>query len=114
LAHTTPGISTPLACVPGAIPPSERSGHFALLTRLFGERARERRDVPNGYAFRFDATAFEDVARFVALERLCCPFLAFAVELPPGAGPLWLSVTGPEGTREFLDSELPAMASEGQ
>jgi len=107
LANTTQGTATPLACVPEAIPASERPGHFTLLTRLFGETVRERRDVPNGYAFRFGAESFEDVARFVALERLCCPFLQFVIELSPNAGPLWLSLTGPETTREFLDVELP-------
>lgn len=107
MADTTPGTATPLACVPEAIPASERPDHFALLTRLFAEAARERRDVPNGYAFRFEAEAFEDIARFVALERLCCPFLDFVIELAPKAGRLWLSMTGPERTREFLDVELP-------
>ena len=108
MADTTRGTSTPLACVPEAIPLNERPGHFALLTRLFGEAALDRRAVPNGYAFRFDAEAFEDVARFVALERLCCPFLEFVIELSPNAGSFWLSMTGPETTREFLDLELPA------
>lgn len=107
MTKSTSGTSAPLACVPEAIPLSERSGHFALLTRLFAEAARERREVPNGYAFRFDAEAFDDIARFVALERLCCPFLDFVIELSPHAGPLWLSMTGPETTREFLDVELP-------
>ena len=108
MADTTTGTSTPLACVPEAIPHGERPSHFALLTRLFAEAARERREVPNGYAFRFDAEAFEDVARFVALERLCCPFLEFVIDLSPNAGPVWLSMTGPPTTREFLDLELPA------
>lgn len=108
MADTTTGSSTPLACVPEAIPHGERPSHFALLTRLFAEAARERREVPNGYAFRFDAEAFDDIARFVALERLCCPFLDFVIELSPHAGPLWLSMTGPATTREFLDVELPA------
>ncbi|HEU5185819.1 MAG TPA: hypothetical protein VFU01_14695 [Gemmatimonadaceae bacterium] len=94
--------------MPEAIPLSERPGHFALLTRLFAEGARERRQVPTGYAYRFDAQAFEDVARFVALERLCCPFLEFVIDLSPNAGALWLTMTGPETTREFLDLELPA------
>ncbi len=107
LAEITRRTSPALACVPEAIPLSERPGHFALLTRLFGEAARERRDVPNGYAFRFDAEVFDDIARFVALERLCCPFLAFVIELAPDGGPLWLSMTGPARTREFLDLELP-------
>ena len=105
---TSPGAAAtiPLTCIPGAIPASERSAHFALVSRLFGEAAREKQDLPDGLAFRFEADAFEEIARFVAKERRCCPFLAFAVEVSPDAGPLWVRMTGPVGTREFLDAEL--------
>ena len=100
----------PLACVAGAIPADERSAHFALLKRLFGEDARERRVIADGYAFRFGAASFDDVARFIARERLCCPFLTFHLELAQSSDLLWLQLTGPEGTRELLDAELPARA----
>ena len=97
----------PLACVAAAIPAAERPAHFALVGRLFAEQARERRDVADGYAFRFDAEVFDDVARFVTNERRCCPFLTFALELSPDGGPLWLRLSGPPGTRALLDEELP-------
>ena len=96
----------PLACVPGAIPADERPTHFALAARLFGTEARERRALPDGYALRFDAEMFGQVAQFVEHERLCCPFLTFTLELAGAGGPLWLRLTGPAGTREFLDAEL--------
>lgn len=98
----------PLACVPGAIPDSQRSAHFELLTRLFSVELREMQRVSNGYAYRFDAQAFDDLARWITNERKCCPFLTFAIELAPDAGPLWVRLTGPAGTPAFLDSELPA------
>lgn len=97
----------PLACVPGAIRAEERPAHFALLERLFGEDARERRPIDDGYAFRFEAASFDAVARFVSVERLCCPFLTFHLELSAPAIDLWLRMTGPAGTRDFLDAELP-------
>ena len=99
---------TPLACVPGAIPADERAAHFALFERLFTTRARERIPLAAGYAWRFDADAFDDVARWIANERRCCPFLTFAIELAPAGGPLVVVLTGPAGTRDFLDAELPA------
>lgn len=95
----------PLACVPGAIPAEERAGHFELIQRLFRE-ARERRLIENGYAFRFGSSALVDIARFTENERRCCPFLAFVIEQEPMGGPLWLRLTGPAGTREFLEAEL--------
>jgi hypothetical protein len=101
--------ATPLACAPGAIPAAERAAHFEHLTRLFGTAARERRPVPDGYSYRFDADAFDDLARWIANERRCCPFLTFALELTPNDGPIWVRLTGPEGTQAFLDAELHAL-----
>ncbi|HEY8470992.1 MAG TPA: hypothetical protein VIL18_15195 [Longimicrobiales bacterium] len=102
----------PLACVPEAIPSADRSAHFALIERLL-QGVREKVPLDDGYAFRFDASAFADVARFAENERLCCPFLAFTLEAQPAGGPLWLRVTGPEGTGEFLEKELPLWQARG-
>lgn len=103
--------TSPLACVPGAIPAADRSAHFALATTLFTGALRERRTLPNGYSYRFDADSVDDLLRWMANERRCCPFLTFAIEVAPSAGPVWLTLTGPDGTREFLDAELPAVSA---
>jgi hypothetical protein len=96
----------PLACVPAAIPADARPAHFALARRLFTGSVQERGDLPDGLAFRFAADAFEQVARFVANERRCCPFLRFEIAVEPDGGPAWLRMTGPAGTRDFLRAEL--------
>lgn len=93
----------------GAIPEAERSAHVALVTRLFGDTAQEKQEVPTGYVFRFPPEAFDQVAQFVSRERRCCPFLAFEITLTPHDGPLWLQMTGPDGAREFLATELPSI-----
>jgi hypothetical protein len=98
----------PLACVMAAIPEAERSSHAALASALLVERVQERRDLPDGYAFRFEAGALVDLARFLANERRCCPFLSFEIAVAPSDGPVWLRMTGPDGTRELLAHELPA------
>ena len=103
---STSNVSVAVACVPAAIPAAARSAHFALAHRLFGEVAKERNDLPNGYAFRFDPADLEGVCRFVENERRCCPFMTFEVQIFPASGPLWLRMTGPDGTREVLDAEL--------
>ena len=68
----------------------------------------EVRDLANGYAFRFAPGSREiaALAELIDLERQCCPFLRFRLTVEPAGGPLWLELTGPEGTREMLAHEL--------
>src|SRR5438874_12910561 len=103
---TTTDPSFDLVCVPGAIAPGERVAHFVLGYRLFAKLAKERIDLPSGIALRLDADNVSEVARFVANERKCCPFLHIEVDIAPGGGPMWLRLTGPEGTRELIEAEL--------
>ena len=96
----------PLACDLGALDDEVRTGHLELAAQLMHEHAAEVRELPDGYAFRFAAAQYDEVAHFVANERLCCPFFAFALEVAPAQGPIWLRVTGGEGVKEFLRAEL--------
>jgi hypothetical protein len=42
----------------------------------------------------------------LALERLCCPFFAFQLEISKDGAPLWLRITGEEGVKEFMQLEF--------
>ena len=44
----------------------------------------------------------QTIAHVVDRERACCAFLNFRLEIPAGAGPFVLDVSGPVGTKEFL------------
>ncbi len=68
--------------------------------------ARQRQDLRNGYAFQFAAADLESLSRFIANERKCCPFMTFELEIAAASGPIWLRMTGPEGTRDVLEAEL--------
>lgn len=109
----SPDNAIPVACVPAAIPEAERSSHFALARRLFTVLAKERKDLPSGYAFRFEVSELATVSQFIANERKCCPFMTFEVDVAPADGPLWLRMSGPEGTRAVLDAELGLSGSCG-
>src|SRR5687768_1343618 len=106
MIHTDIRPDLALACVPGAIPPAERQRHFALIRALFQTRSTKPVYVSNGLAFDLAASEMQNVATFVTNERKCCPFLRFDISLPPHANEMRLTVTGPEGTREFLNLEL--------
>jgi hypothetical protein len=79
--------ATVVACIPSAIPAEDRAGHFALARKLFGELALEKRELADGYAFRFQPRDFDAVVRFVANERKCCPFMSFDLAVPRELGP---------------------------
>jgi hypothetical protein len=71
-------------------------------------RALEARWLADGVQLRFpaDTETLALLATFVDLERRCCAFLRFELTVEPGGGPAWLTLTGPPGTRDFLQSEL--------
>ena len=94
-----------LACSLDAIPAEQREAHVALATDLFSRPAPPRRELPDGYEFRFPASRIEALARFIVNERRCCPFVNF--ELLVGASDdVRLRMTGPPGAREVLQAEL--------
>lgn len=99
-------VRPPIACAPMAIPAGERDAHFTLGRALLAERRLSKRLLEDGYVFTFASEDFLDVARFVANERLCCPFMTITLEVPHSGEPLSLRMTGPVGTRDVIDAEL--------
>lgn len=65
---------------------------------------RERRQLGDGFALRFDGSTenLMAVAQVIAKERSCCCSLRFELIAEPEAGPLWLQVSGPDNTPQFL------------
>lgn len=106
-----PAETLPLVCVPDAIPAAKRRAHFRLIRELFENEAEDRIDVPGGYQFRFPATSFDALSRFLSNERRCCPFLSFELTVEPADRPIRLKITGPDGTREFLDAAVRLLAA---
>lgn len=75
----------------------------ALLPGLV-EHAVEREKLADGFRWRFEPEAdlLTRIAAVIDAERRCCRFLRFRLDVEPGGGPVWLHVTGPEGTVPFL------------
>lgn len=57
-----------------------------------------------GLRWRFvpDAALLDKITSVIEAEGPCCRFLRFRLTVEPAGGPVWLSVTGPEGTAAFL------------
>ena len=64
----------------------------------------ERIEIPDGCRVRFqsDDGVLTRIASVVETERRCCKFLTFRLTAEPDDGAIWLEVSGPPGTREFL------------
>ena len=106
-APQKPKASAPFACDLGAMTPDERKDH-ARHTKELLAAVKEKKALPNGYAFRFERSRslVSGIADWMALESKCCPFLAFRLELGEDRGPMWMTLTGRPGVREFLAAEL--------
>ena len=101
----------PIACNLSAFD-SEEWEHYHQVLKELGRATRETRELDAGYAFRLppDARMIRMAADFIALERRCCPFLAFSLVVEGEAG-VWLHFTGGEGVKAFLKAELPKLVA---
>lgn len=98
---------SPFACVMDAIDPDKRQQHMETAKYLF-HLVHEIRELTNGYAFRLEneRDVLVKLAEFISLEKLCCPFFGFIVEVEPEVGDVWLHLTGREGVKPFIQSEI--------
>ena len=97
----------PIACT--LTPEALRTRREGLLTDLV-RRAERQEDLVEGLRLEFapSAETIALIARAVDAERHCCRFLRFTMTLEPDGGPLFLELTGPAGTREFVSALLEA------
>ena len=93
-------------CDMTALTPDQRTAHQELIGQLFGTLVQETRELPNGYAYRFDNQHYLLLATFISNEQLCCPFLTFDLTVTPHREPVWLELTAPGDVKPFLRAEL--------
>ncbi|HYV11686.1 MAG TPA: hypothetical protein VE980_12355 [Pyrinomonadaceae bacterium] len=101
---------SPLACDMRAIPADQRPLHLAKSRELFSQ-IDETRELADGYEFRFadQSNLLKQLADFVSLEKLCCPFLRFEIAVEAESGPVWLRLTGRDGVKEFIQEEVSGL-----
>ena len=98
---------SPFACDMTAIAPEQRGAHIATIKKLFGS-VQSSRELPDGYAFELsnDSDVLLTAAGFIALERLCCPFFGFELQVEREGGSVWLSLKGRDGVKPFIIAEI--------
>jgi len=93
-----------LACDLTAMSAEQRKIYQSASRELWA-KLEELVELSSGFGFRFPVDIFLQVAQFVSLERLCCPFLSFDLQLENQPS-FWLRISGPEGVKDFLKTEL--------
>lgn len=102
---------SPIACNLAALDSDNRDEHEEVSKTVLSSVTHVR-EQPDGYAFRLptETQTIRDAAAFVARERFCCPFFDFTLDVERDHGPVWLSVSGREGVKQYVkDSVIPAI-----
>ena len=96
-----------LACQLDVFDDAERRRYQALRERL-DERRLGTRELPDGIAVLYpgEPALLLDVAEWITLERRCCPFLSFSLELDADSPSVRLRLVGGEDVKRFLQSQL--------
>jgi hypothetical protein len=105
-----PEAKTPesaFACNRLALTPEQRKRHFDELGPKLLSLRKAVRELPNGYEFEFpaDPSTVQLVAEWVVGERACCPFFDIQLHLEREGGRFWLSLTGREGVKQFIQAD---------
>jgi hypothetical protein len=98
---------SPFACNRLALTPEQRKRHFDELGPKLRSLKKSVRELPNGYEFEFspDSNTVQLVAEWAVGERACCPFFDIDMRLEREGGSLWLTLTGREGVKQFIQAD---------
>jgi hypothetical protein len=99
--------ATPFACNLKAFTPAERADWRNRLNHVMLSVSAIR-ELADGYSFQVDPhrASFVDLARWVELERKCCPFFSFELGMRSNDGGIWLNLRGRQGVKEFLAADF--------
>ena len=103
------GEASVFACNLKAIDASQRPRYNELVSRL-RNAIEERTELPDGFEFRLNGSniSLTDIAEWMGMERLCCPFLTIQVAVSGHQTGWQLKLTGSEGVKPLLLEEFPA------
>jgi len=101
--------ASPFFCNHMALTAADRKRHFDELGPKLRSLRKGVRELKDGYEFEFpgDASTYQLLTEWAIQERLCCPFFDINLRLEPENGPIWLSLTGRPGTKEFIKVDAP-------
>lgn len=97
----------PIACDLNALAPAERERRRTLV-RALAQAIVGSVELEHGFELGVDSARLDlpALAEWIALERRCCPFLHFRIELAAGDGAVTVALSGGDGVKDFLRSEM--------
>jgi hypothetical protein len=109
LTQQIPQNEVVIACDPNALTAEQQIRWMEIGPALY-RAIEEIRELPDGYAFRLPTNSemLMLLAEDLDYERLCCPFIHYAIEAEPNRGPFWYRMTGGEGVKTFLRMNFEA------
>lgn len=96
----------PIACHAKVLNAAQRKRQKELL-RIVRGKIRKTVELPDGFALQMptDQATFLEVAEWVSLERRCCGFAEFALEMRLD-DTVWVKMTGKPGAKEVFAAEM--------
>ena len=73
---------------------------------LLKMKVLDKQELENGYKYKFEGSdqVIDELITFIKTERLCCDFFTFNFLIEDDIA--WLTITGPEGAKEFVKTEM--------
>jgi hypothetical protein len=68
----------------------------------------EKKELKDGYAFKFSGSdkMVDELTEFIKTERECCDFFTFNLSISGDKSEAWLELTGANGVKDFISTEL--------
>ena len=86
----------------------------AQLIPVLRSALRERKELADGYAYRFEPTVLKELGEWLAIVAKCCQPLSYEASVGPLPGSaLWVRITGHDA-KEFIDAEFAPLMAELQ
>ena len=100
----------PFACNLKAFTPDQRV-RWRLLIERVTSAVTEARELKDGYGLRVNTgqAPLVEVAEWIDLERRCCPFFDFQMDVHGEDGSLWVSLKGRDGVKDFINADFPLL-----
>nr|WP_321232769.1 hypothetical protein [uncultured Psychroserpens sp.] len=78
------------------------------LLKKLREQILIKKELENGYAYKFEGTdsILDQLSEFIKTERACCDFFIFGLSISGDKSEIWLELTGPKGSKDFIDTEF--------